>query len=304
MVAIRKPATWKSAAARRLLRLGGNAPTLDDAIEIVVGNLLDGVPHPPLVPEALFAKLNIARVEVEDIPFSGELRPEGAGYVIVCSAHLSRPRKRFTIAHEMAHALFELSGPNCPRRGKELERLCDKIAKELLMPRTVFSACMGKYPDVDDIFGLAGTFQTSIVATAIRCAELSNISVFEVADGAVLWGHGAIKKGSTRYLDSELQRLIQEAQVSRKGGEVLHLVVGGALQTWDVEYRGMEKNRALFVTATLASKFISYFRTRGYAAPGLSSRKAVVAAWTGLLVLVPNPECVLSFQFSNHLKSS
>jgi hypothetical protein len=115
------------------------------------------------------------------------------------------------------------------------------------MPRSVFSAKMGEAPGADQIFGLAHTFQTSIVATAIRCAELSEMSVFEVAGGSILWGYGAVKKGSIRYLDSELQRLIQESQAARKGDEVVHLVLGGILQTCKVEYRGTEKNRSLFV---------------------------------------------------------
>jgi hypothetical protein len=247
MVAPKKSRTWKSAAARRLLVLAGDPPTIDEAIKIVVSNTLEGVPHPPLALEALFRKLNISGVRVEDLPFSGELRPENGSYTIVCSQHLSPARRRFTIAHEMAHAILELSGPNCPRSGRELERLCDMMATELLMPRAIFVAHAGKDPNIDNVLELARTFQTSITSTAIRCAELFKLSVFEVEDGSVLWGYGAIKKGSTRLLDSDLQRVIGEAQTTRRGSAVLHLRVRGSVRAWDVQYQGTKKNRTLFL---------------------------------------------------------
>ena len=184
---------WKSAAARRLLEMAGKPPTVEEAVAIVADRLLDGVPGPPTDLEAIAPRLNITGFRAEDVPFSGELRREGSGFAVVYSSALSPARRRFTVAHELAHALFETSGRNCPRVGRELERLCDKIAAELLMPRKVFLECAGPAISLGGVFELARLFGMSLSATAIRCAELKGVSVFEVDADAVTWGHGVIK---------------------------------------------------------------------------------------------------------------
>jgi hypothetical protein len=248
MVVRRKTKPWKSAAARRLLRLAGDASTIEEAVEIIANTALKDVPYPPVRLEGLFSKFNISGVKAEDdLPYSGELRPENGSFVIVCSTHLSTTRRRFTIAHEIAHAIFELSGPNCPRSGRELERLCDRVATELLMPRAEFIARAGKSPGIDEVFHLARDFQTSLMTTAIRCNEFFKLSIFVAEASSVLWGSGAIKKGSTRYLDSALQQLIREAETTPEGSAVLPLEIQGILRSWSVQYRNIGKKQTLFV---------------------------------------------------------
>ena len=72
------------------------------------------------------------------------------------------------------------------------------LATELLMPRNVFLERAGSDPGIDSIFERAQVFQTSLSATAIRCAELLRLSVFQVQNGSVAWGYGAIKEGPDR----------------------------------------------------------------------------------------------------------
>jgi hypothetical protein len=248
MVAPRKAPVWKSAAARRLLRLAGSAATVDEAVTTIVSTTLEGISHPPLALEDLFTKLNISGVRVEDdLPFSGELRPENGRFIIVCSKHLSPNRRRFTIAHELAHAIFELSGPKCPRSGRELERLCDMIAAELLMPWRAFKARAGDVPGPDQILQLARVFQTSLTATAIRCNKLLDVTIFAAQTDVVLWGYGAIRKGPTRHLDSTLQRLIRETKSFPKGAQILPLEIRGTLLSWVVQHRSIGNEQTLFV---------------------------------------------------------
>jgi hypothetical protein len=246
MVISKKSKQWSSAAAKRLMSLAGNPATVEDAIKIVAAETIRDLPHPPLQLETVAERLNVTGITFEELPFSGELRPSNGGFTIVCSVHLSAPRRRFTIAHELSHAIFEKSGRNCPRTGAELERLCDMLATELLMPRDAFLERSGADPDINTIYELSRVFQTSITATAIRCAELLRLSAFQVEDGRVVWSHGVIKKGSLRGLDEHLKALIANGIAGGSGQQVLAINLHGSVKPWHVKYRGT-KGRALFL---------------------------------------------------------
>jgi hypothetical protein len=247
MVNRKKNGKWKSAAARRLLEMAGNPTTVEEAARIVATEALRGIPHPPLDIDAFAEKLNVGPVLYEDVPFSGELRPTPEGFVVVCSKHMSLSRQRFTIAHELSHAILERSGPRCPRKGPELERICDMLATELLMPRSVFFERAGDGAAIDRIFDLARTFGTSISATAIRFAELLNVSVFQVEKGMVVWGYGLVTKGPTMLIDSDLQRLAGYGIAGGNGSANVRLLAHGLSRPWCVEYRAMNGSRALFL---------------------------------------------------------
>jgi len=133
-----KRGNWTSAAARRLLAHAGNPATIDE--------VLAGVVCPPTDLEAVSARAGAARLLSEDLPFSGELRREGGEHVIVYAAHARRARQRFTIAHEIGHLIFEKTGANPPRVGRELERLCDMLATEILLPAACFKQQAGSCP--------------------------------------------------------------------------------------------------------------------------------------------------------------
>lgn len=248
---------WKSAAAKRLLKLAGEASSVEHAVQLVVGRVLEGISHPPVPLDALLPKLDISEIKYEEIPFSGELRVQDGKYQIICSAHLSPARRRFTVAHEMAHALLELSGPGCPKTGLELERLCDMLATEFLMPREMFITHAGTDLTIERIFKLVGTFKTSLSATAIRCAELLNLSIFEVEGDRVIWGYGYVRKGTIQILDSDLRRVITEALVNRTGSSIIPLVLGGKVRHCNIQYGAAGKNRILFILRLISNKALS-----------------------------------------------
>jgi IrrE N-terminal-like domain len=218
-----KGATWTSAAARRLLTLAGNASTIEDAVRTVVGRLLEGVSCPPTDLEAVAARLEVTGFQAEDLPISGELRRDERGLKIFYSSYLSRERRRFTIAHELGHAIFETTGPNCPRVGVELERLCNMLATELLMPKDVFLNSVGMEVNMAKIFELARSFATSLSATAIRCAELHKVSVFESDESRILWGYGLVKKGLVAQKDDEIRWAVGKALTGEAGQQVVFL---------------------------------------------------------------------------------
>jgi hypothetical protein len=217
--------SWKSAAARRLADLAGNPPTLSRAVEIVAAKHLEGISCPPTHLEALMPRLNISAFEpISGLPFSGELRKDGNYFKVVYSTSLSPGRRRFTIAHELAHAIFETTGPNCPRYGRELERICDMLASEILLPRQVFIERAGSDCSPQKIFKLAGEFQTSLMATALRCYQLFGVSIFQVKDGRLVWGYGAIR--NDRHIqdtDDEFRSAISDAMEGKPGERLVFL---------------------------------------------------------------------------------
>jgi len=182
--------TWTSAAARRLRAFAGKASTIEEAVREIACRFLDDIECPPTDLDALCSRLNVTKFVEEDLPISGGLRRDGTGFKIVYSSQLSRHRKRFTIAHEMGHAIFEMTGPNPPRAGRELEQLCDMLAAELLLPRHVFVRLCDRRPKLDSVVELSRLFDVSLVAAARRCCEFTSMSAFEVDGDVVTWSCG------------------------------------------------------------------------------------------------------------------
>jgi hypothetical protein len=239
---------WKSAAARRLLTLAGNPPSVEAAIDIVTTRLLEGIQCPPTDLEAIRPRLNITQFCAEDIAGSGELQRDGDGFKVVYSSSLSPTRRRFTIAHEMAHAIFESTGPNCPRNGVELERLCDKIAAEVLMPRRVFLDQLEREFSVKRVMELSQLFRASVSATAIRCAELRKVSVFGVEGDIIIWAFGVVKSGPVSRTNPTIRELHAKLNRGEPVDEIIYLDGRKGYSEWRAEamHLGSEE-RALFL---------------------------------------------------------
>jgi len=237
---------WKSAAAKRLLALA-SVETIPDAVNVVVSRLLDGVPCPPTDLEQLGRRLNVRRIRYEDLPVAGALVRVDDGFEILCSSAAANGRRQFTIAHEIAHAIFESTGPRCPQTGGELERLCDMLATEILMPRSLFVEMCDPVVTVSNLYRVARSFKTSLSATAIRCAELRGISVFETDAKRVLWGYGIIKKGAVAGIDSALTTALELASKGRAGQNEVYLNTAAGIRKWRVEHKPTAQGRSLFL---------------------------------------------------------
>ncbi len=210
---------WRSAASRRLQELAGGSRSVEESVPIVVDQLLTGLDYPPTDLDALCSRLNVSTVVAEDLPYAGELRPEGDTFQIVYSSMLPRMRRRFTIAHELAHIVLQTTGPRTPKHGRELERICDMIATECLMPRGMFLQHTSEALSARRLLQLASTFQTSLAATAIRLAELREVSAFEVKGDVVRWGYGFVRSGPVKGIDTEFRDHVYQG-VSDGPGEV------------------------------------------------------------------------------------
>jgi hypothetical protein len=96
-------------------------------------------------------------------------------------------RERFTVAHEIAHALIDKRFELRPTRAREywaLERVCDEYAADLLVPpmqAEIFAAARKSPAELAGVIvGLASDFEVSHAVAARR--------IVECLDGCAAWG--------------------------------------------------------------------------------------------------------------------
>lgn len=178
-----------------LMELDGKAtPTA------IVGEIMRQNPQMPFpVPlEDLAAVSGIERIEeMTTEGFEGMLmtNPEKSRGVIMVKANGNRQRKRFTVGHELGHYLLPWHRQTTFRctaesikdtapdvkaaRGAEMEAEANAFSSELLMPTASFKKLQRSFgePDIEQVARLAGTFDTSIEATARRFMNLSDFAV-------------------------------------------------------------------------------------------------------------------------------
>lgn len=147
----------------------------------------------PVVSLAKELGLNVYETYDFEDSKSGAIRKEKDGFVIYVNAKHPLARKRFTIAHEIAHFLndqdyFETHDgfdeltkqpsfaelkrgdqPNGEERNREIR--ANKFAAELLMPENKFREI---YEDANSIEEIANYFQVSTSAASIRANQLFN----------------------------------------------------------------------------------------------------------------------------------
>ena len=234
-----------AAAANKLLDLAGRPRTIEEAVERIVGDLLKDVSIAPTDLGSLQPKLNISDIRAADVPFSGELRRHKKGLRIVYSVDLSGERRRFTIAHEMGHAIFERAGWDPRHSGPEVERLCDMLAAEILMPKLVFLERLGTYMSIKQLFELKQIFQVSLRAIAFRCFSLRKVSVFEFEDNEVKWGCGLVKKESE--MEFGLGLAVRDAMQQSTGAMQVFYNERGDTHMGELSWSKISKNRTLFL---------------------------------------------------------
>ena len=224
---VRRRAKAISAAERRIRSLAPDARRLSDAVKHVIADLIRGVACPPTDLVEVGRKVGVREISYESFPGSGELYKENSEYRIVCSSDQPRSRQRFTVAHELAHVILDRTGRNAPRRGNSVERVCDMLAAEFLMPTSVFEARLPATLTINDIASLSRTFGASITATAIRCAQCKPICVFGVAADRVIWGYGGIRPGAVKYLLDEVRNGVRAVMAGEQPEEQVYFYSSG-----------------------------------------------------------------------------
>ena len=178
---------WRSAAARRIKEFAGKE-TVEAAVVEIAHRLTEGQVLPPTNLDAILPRLSIRRCYVdESLLTAGELRRVLDGFEIAICKTDAGQRRRFTIAHEMAHALFERTGPYCPRRGRELEKLCDMVAAQILMPDHSLRRAVSRTPSLSELKRLSTEYETSLTSMAIRCCKLFGFIAVQTELSEVVW---------------------------------------------------------------------------------------------------------------------
>jgi len=136
--------------------------------------------------DALARKLGVSRIIEQPMAFEGGLfqLPDGE-LVIRLNSQSSFVRKRFTLAHEIAHLLLNTvpARRSTNRTDQALERTCDLIAAELLMPTAEasdFIRALGS-PSPEKLRDIASKYAVSIQAAAIRVCD--NLKLWKCSVG-------------------------------------------------------------------------------------------------------------------------
>jgi hypothetical protein len=148
--------------------------TVEASIESLAAALVARDTKLPICPRDYFAQFAIDDCESDEtLPYAGELVQVGATFRIHYSAGMAAERERFTLAHELCHAIFASSGSGWPRRGDELERICELFAAELLMPRWAVDQLWSRErASVEAFRDCADGLGVSLTALANRFATL------------------------------------------------------------------------------------------------------------------------------------
>lgn len=148
-----------------------------------------GLNSPPIDPMVLARKEEVV-VEASDKlegAFSGCLMRQGQKFLIVYSTSVNNTGfRRFTIAHELGHyfltnqhsTIFDVQGLHKSESGYSssawYEREADVFATALLLPESMFvEQLRGQALGLVTVKRLAEVFETSLISTAIRYAQLA-----------------------------------------------------------------------------------------------------------------------------------
>ena len=144
------------------------------------GRLLDqcGIERAPVDLMRIARHLGIRRIRELDVRLDGQLVELGdGGYEVILSRRAPHTRRRFTLAHEIAHILVASVDDGSMSCGDEpTEELCNNVAAELLMPGRFIPAEALAGMDVAAFRQLATRFQCSLEATGWRILNMGHVA--------------------------------------------------------------------------------------------------------------------------------
>lgn len=172
--------------------------------------------------EKVAENLGVRKIAVEPMRFDGGVYEDTFGLQIKLNSSSPLKRRRFTLAHEVAHLILASGGSQDAHRSHvstDLERACDVVAAELLMPLDEVRPVVPSAGSIDVLLALGDRFGVSLHAAAVRINQLGfwNESVgFWRWDGGAqeLWFVGRrLWPEKTVYLDAF-------ARAIREGGTI------------------------------------------------------------------------------------
>jgi IrrE N-terminal-like domain len=126
--------------------------------------------------ESLAERLGVTRITKEPLPFEGGIFCGNEGLTIKLNSLSPLTRQRFTLAHELAHLILDAQKAASARRcvvSSALEKACDAVAGELLIPGDEVQGLTGGSGSTDALVTLARRFNVSLQAAAVRVKEVA-----------------------------------------------------------------------------------------------------------------------------------
>lgn len=142
--------------------------------------------EPPVDLDALANSFGISSIEDAPLVEDGRLEHTSTGTRIFIREGTSGARRRFTIAHELAHLLLiESSEQGVFRRSTDsedaIERLCDSLAAAILMPRNWMTRFVDRPHNLSTMRSVSHHAQVSYSAAVARLRS------------AVRWNEGLLR---------------------------------------------------------------------------------------------------------------
>lgn len=162
-----------------------SAESLTSAVDLYVERLLErlGVRVFPVPLQPVLEHFSIAVPVIRNMAIDGALVPVGPkGYKVYLSRWASADRRRFSLAHEIGHAIIHRCIPETravatrsvlmPPGHEAEERMCDLIASRLLMPASLLQHfASDRSMCLDSVFDLAESARVSLSAAGRRISE-------------------------------------------------------------------------------------------------------------------------------------
>ncbi len=190
---------WKSAAARRFFALAGNPATIEEAVRIVAERLLGGAVEAPTPLDTVAEAVGLTVTSTEeDTSVDDTIHDDGLRFYETTTS--SPIEQRMELARQIARAFFASLKPRGFTRGVELDKICELLATELVLPTAAFhSARRGKL-SVEQIVAIAEQFEVSLRTAARRFIDLPFVAILEVSPDSVNWAYGGVRTG---YIDQQ-----------------------------------------------------------------------------------------------------
>lgn len=179
---------WTNHSVRRLAQNGDPIDAiLSRARKVVLRAQDEGWTGPPFDPFALAGTLGLELLPNADLRDARTVPCSGGRYRIEYNPTRSRARVNYSIAHEIAHTLFDDCGSAIRHRAAkqemrsdewQLEMLCNLAAAELLMPIGSFDYIAQNGVSVHALGELRRKFETSSEAILLRWIHLTDETAF------------------------------------------------------------------------------------------------------------------------------
>jgi hypothetical protein len=223
--------------------------------------------------EKVAEKLRVRKITVEPMGTDGGVYEDASGLQIKLNSSSPLRRRRFTLAHELGHLILASRGPRGARRSHtstELERACDAVGAELLMPLDEVRVAVPREASTDGLLAVADRFEASLHAAAVR---ISQLGIWTESVGLWKWDGSAHELWfvGRRLWPDRTVNLDAFARAMREGGtiitsELIHKVGRGAFPV-DLDVRRLGRE---FLIAVVHEK--------GRSRPGRAGRSAPMAA--------------------------